>query len=462
MHLNQDLSSPDHTRNDAHMFDAFFEKYGLKTYLKQPNAFPLQHEVFPWGGWYESYNAGFRRLEDFWDRHLYNGQSSALSDNERSAEKKLGLAEFTNGNFLGEDSSYREYFQPGQLRYFPLPSLNTSTDFLQIREQIGAGVDTVLLRNGSYANRVYLRKVNDGINVNHHSVMTYLANRYPRKAAVYALASTTINDPNVLSDYHSKLIPKAISYSKGLLNYFFRGYLAVDATINNAGVVTLHITQTSLQDMQGGSFKLYYDDANGNRNLVPGFTSDYTGHLKSEGTGSPDGVQATFTPPSGNVKRYSLVFSSGVIGVNSLFNPLDSVDQPIASRSFVLLWFQVSCDDASTRLNISDFHCFDGYDYNQGSSAEGELVSGDLWMAASTWYETRGEFAVQVASDKNGVPDHTVNCTLKTFFNSPITAITTHNFSIMALQGPGSNPDPPYYFYRPLIVIDGEYNLQEF
>src|SRR5581483_7613028 len=124
LHLNQDTSQPDHVRNDAHYSKRWIENYGLNTYREQPDAFPTMNT----GGWQWWNNNGFTKLKDFWDRGIYNGNASAL-DADANNGPLLGLAEFSNGNFLGEDAVYAEYLRPGNIHYFPYPSRDKSTDF---------------------------------------------------------------------------------------------------------------------------------------------------------------------------------------------------------------------------------------------------------------------------------------------------------------------------------------------
>jgi hypothetical protein len=75
LHLNQDLSQPDHVRNDEHSTDdhRFIENYGYKTYLqnawKSPTSWASMFPLRPRGWEYWRTN-GFVTLLDFWDRNL--------------------------------------------------------------------------------------------------------------------------------------------------------------------------------------------------------------------------------------------------------------------------------------------------------------------------------------------------------------------------------------------------------
>lgn len=466
IHLNQDLAQPDHTRNDNHAQRHWIEKYGQDTYLKcTPEElkirFPLRgHGRYPWR------QAAFQKLEDFWDRHTYNGSAKALNDDAPSLaylpdevpQNQLGLAEFSNGNFLGEDSLYKEYFAYTDQHYFPLPSLQSSTD---LRATVHAAGGTKLrgryvkveyLKNGVAGNRVFSRKIADGIPVVHHSVLTYTGVRIPISlSSLVVQLSSTIRSPNVLGDFHSILIPKAIEYSSGILDYFFRGFIVLDATISNTGRCTITVWNNSYQDLTGGQFSLYYDESNGNRNPVPGFACDYPGRLNdSFSPNDPHSFTCSFNPPSGDVARYTLVYSGGTIGVGGDGKALDPVDASIANAvcSFVLIWYQVSANDPGAAIYISQLHVDPwGYGDNNGPPDPG-LRSGEYWGSVSTdTTDTRGEYDVKLASDRN------VTCTLKRFFNTPSAPVSTESINI----APGS-----WYSTSHRVTVDGEYNLKTY
>ncbi len=189
--------------------------------------------------------------------------------------------------------------------------------------------------DGGVGNRVYLRKIADGIRGGiRHSVLPYLVtmrlSSTPAITQTHSEGRPRINDPNVLNDYHSILIPKAIEYSAGILDYFFRGRLDVCMTPGPvAGPHSLTIVNRSGQGFQGGSFKLFWDDANGVRTAIapPAFNPVYGTSLPNNGS-----ITATFTPPAGNVSAYVLVYQ-GTIGANGSTPPapLDPVEYDVAA-----------------------------------------------------------------------------------------------------------------------------------
>src|SRR5882724_4664870 len=137
LHLNQDASQPDHVRNDNHKNEQhrYIENYGFENFQKMKSVWfaapPPERR-----GWPHWNSAGFTKLLDFWDRGLYVGNISALRNAlnaDATTGPQLGLAEFSNGNFLGEDAIYAEYFPASSpefgIHYFPFPKRNTGTQY---------------------------------------------------------------------------------------------------------------------------------------------------------------------------------------------------------------------------------------------------------------------------------------------------------------------------------------------
>jgi hypothetical protein len=284
IHLNQDLTVPAHVRNDNHglttqngPFETLImwtENYGRDHYSTQEvtEAFPLQTQHQGWSWWQNT--AKFQKLEDFWNRDLLssNGAVALTADADNYPGKEFGLSEFCNGNFISEDATYGELIKNGK-HFFQYPSLADTTEPNLIRLRWGAAetevkINTITLPNNKSGYRSYLSKTKSGIKVDHHSALNYGAVRNPGKLNTYQMhVMLTLNDPNVQQEYHEKLIPKAIEYSAGILDYFFRG--TMDATIfwggTNAPNFTNTVLNTSGQDFHGGTFFLLRDAIDGTR-----------------------------------------------------------------------------------------------------------------------------------------------------------------------------------------------------
>jgi len=204
---------------------------------------------------------------------MYAGGSAIALDNEATGlpANKLGLAEFSNGNFLGEDALYAEYFTTSDMHYFPFPSLVTSTTFPAVKNALAPYADVSYLKDGTPINRFYIEKGANGIRVPHHSVLLYMgvqgAGRRTGKA--HLKVASTINDPQVLQDYHSKLLPKAIEYSAGILDYCFRGQISTKITWDDlTSQYTLNVRNDSGEDFQGGTFNVLKEDPSQIRSSV--------------------------------------------------------------------------------------------------------------------------------------------------------------------------------------------------
>jgi hypothetical protein len=212
MHLLEDTTQPQHVRNEQHVFPSPtwlyryvdpwvspIEEYG-KNHVNQLNY--GDGSMLDWRG------AGFTKLEDFWDRHLYNVSSSTALDAAENCGTQLGLAEWCNGNFLGARHLYPEYFTEynsdgtKNISWYPYPSRNTSTDYLQRKSDLASGVHSLILKNGQQVQAIYLNKTGDGVTFPDHSRFDYFGAKFPRFGMI------TINDPNVLSNYHNIFIPK--------------------------------------------------------------------------------------------------------------------------------------------------------------------------------------------------------------------------------------------------------------
>ncbi|MDE3067553.1 MAG: hypothetical protein KGJ60_08375, partial [Verrucomicrobiota bacterium] len=203
----------------------------------------------------------------------------------------------------------------------------------QIQSDLAAGADTVYLQDGQVeGTAIYLKKVADGIPINHHSRLTYLAAEFPDKAQ-YLYTATSIHDANVLQDYHNILIPKAVEYSTGILDYFFRGSLTVTwEAATTQGQSKIQISNTSGQDFSGGQFHLFWDDLNDVRNEItsPNFSTTYSGTLANGAS-----IEATYVPPTSPITQYIVIYQGAITPPGNDPDPVeyDSGGNPIAIAS---------------------------------------------------------------------------------------------------------------------------------
>jgi hypothetical protein len=335
MHLIQDASSPQHVRNEQHLAKKWL---GLTLGWRSPIEIGLdkmsqaaQLANFS-GGMLDWKAAGFTKMEDFWNRHLYNGNAAVLTA-EANHGPKLGMAEWANGNFIGERHIYAEWMvttheerKPG---WYPYPSRDTSTNYEQVKR--GAGKKLLVLKDGTEVEGDYLSKIADGIKVTHHSRLKFLGAKQIK--GVEKAAMCTINDDKVVQDYHSKIIPKAIEYTAGLLDYFFRGQLeATVIDVNNDDSLLLRIKNKSGQNLYGGAFCLFYDTLGGTRTELTGanFVTTWT---SSSSLADNATITADFRLPEGVVvDKFTLVYKGSISGSTAL-DPIDA-GIAIAAKQF--------------------------------------------------------------------------------------------------------------------------------
>jgi len=246
MHLLQDMSVPLHTRNDVHILPIFglvgpktFETYTLKNkgsldYSSHPPNPILLTDPQP-----ESNYSNMVPISGLFDRNQYNG-GSIPSDNNF-----IGLAEYSNANFLTEDTMWT----------YQHPSLS-DTNYASID---WLNPETIDSEDGKTDNRIYIKKT-QGEQIDHFAAIDYFTLEYYEHLDI--IYSPFLLDEECWKEYASKLIPRAVGYSARLLNYFFRGEIdMVPDEENGDGYI---IKNNSDEDLEG-TFSLYYDNESDER-----------------------------------------------------------------------------------------------------------------------------------------------------------------------------------------------------
>lgn len=236
LHLLQDMAVPAHVRND------FSQGH--------TDIFPDSQST-PWrwfGNWFENYvkknnsatwfneSAGGVlndiSLTNFWDTEEYDG-SVPITD-----ENMLGLAEYTNLNFVSAYTIFKEYTFPGE------SSTNIEEYLLgNLEPEIVEGED------GEIRKMYYFSKIQHGEEIDHFLIPSYFSKDMAGISG--GIERTYRLDERCFNDYAALLIPRAIGYSAGLLNYFFRGKLSTDNVnfqINGSGDIvglTVEVKNTS-------------------------------------------------------------------------------------------------------------------------------------------------------------------------------------------------------------------------
>lgn len=280
-HLIQDAASPAHTRNDAHLsYNGIGDPDGFHAWAERPENLALIAAGL-------SFDPAILGLSPNPLAPIPIARIIDTEDYRKTAVPKaglnLGMAEYSNANFFSDDTAFTD---------FPFPAM--SSVVLDPPET---------LPNGK--KRRYFHKVRDGEIVNHLAFPSALYDFLPTSLAFL----TTGLDDRVFQDYGSLLLSRAVGYSAGLINYFFRGKIDM---VPVADTCCSFQIQNQTDEPMSGTFTVYYDDVDGNRRAVTG--AAWTLPIAAQSLSTP----VVFTPPQlGNITpanpdQYLLVFKGSL------------------------------------------------------------------------------------------------------------------------------------------------------
>jgi hypothetical protein len=201
MHLVADLASPPHTRDDMHPLGDSFE-----TFMGEDESRIAGFSAFDPSLLRTAVDDDVAKLPiaRLWDNDAYTGANPP----DDSTGPRFGLAEFTSANFFSDDTITRRAFSDPDL---PLPAL----------DRLVEGPTDVYPPTGEL--RRYLSKPGDGVPVTHMVAEGLFFKWTPPFIAFHTL------DDLVFADYATHLLPRAIGYASGVLQYFFRGRMQIFA-----------------------------------------------------------------------------------------------------------------------------------------------------------------------------------------------------------------------------------------
>ena len=304
-HLIQDASVPAHTRNDAH---PSIPVPFLGTFI------PLNPD------WYEDWVENTReKNRDLFDELLAlpprRPLKGVLRSNDPAAPVAIaglldadqvnmddpappvlgpaesGIAEFTNLNFLSRDTIFGNGFSR--------PSV----------DDLGAGFAEP--ERGGF--QLYFPKVLAGttiVEIPHFLAEGALARHLKQVDPTISTAAIWHMTPLVHRDYARELIPRAIGYSAALIDYFFRGRLDVDVSIDPADPSLVRLTGTngSPDALAEGRLTLYADTTTGSRVQATGIDPSSVANVAA---GDP--LPATRFQPPADAERFVAVYQ-GALG----------------------------------------------------------------------------------------------------------------------------------------------------
>lgn len=252
LHLIEDGAQPAHMRDDfeSHLkfigfesidprrwFGSKYEHY-IKTHADLvTNAIP---SVLP----------SFTRLTDFWDTDQYTGQDPSILDSY-----SLGITEFTNANYFSDETIPNNNPTPEHI--FPYPQVNSTNT--QICEDYAPG-STELRKYISRKDKGDCPPLSETRTADHFATPSLLNEDYLITNENISTLKLWLDD-NVYNTYATELLPRAVGYSASLLNYFFRGQLAVVPVDSN----NVKIQNLSKDTLNSGTIELYYDNTQNER-----------------------------------------------------------------------------------------------------------------------------------------------------------------------------------------------------
>lgn len=262
-HLVEDMASPEHVRLDQHLFPP--SEYEIITGNVIKNI-PIQD--------YNYHPIDLNIMQSA--RHFFSNRIDMT-----------GLSDFTNSNFISVDTNFVKLsdgsLAPGYKYQLPLPNQNThvADAAVELGPQFHGTIEYIS-SNGfdGYAAAA-------GFNANFTNTRASVFNLYSYEFydRVLDLNRTWYElgfgiNVKTIESAHDYLLKRAVSYSTGLINYFFRGHVEVRNPKmfhrnedNNNTSVTFTIKNTTSEHNPGGApfsfkdgdFNLYYDTLAGKR-----------------------------------------------------------------------------------------------------------------------------------------------------------------------------------------------------
>lgn len=293
VHLIQDAAQPQHTRDDPHPPLSAGSAYEKIT-NNNVNTLP-----------YTGYSSV--RLDsaaDYW----HTGPNDA---------RDRGMAEYSNRGFVTTGTNFRIVGnQVVTANGLPAPAFDPSkVTPVDIRSLIpGTTLTGTLYFYGNTVVDTYdPTKTKDNKFATTRSIFDADLQQYLPAAPGDDRGLFTLNRFNFLNA-HEFLIPRAVGYSAGLIDYFFRGKIDFEPDPSDASRALVHNLGTEPME---GTFTLYYDGVDGVRYPVPGgqwTTSAYAagGTLPAGGTMSVPGVVPPTAPAPQTAGEYMLVFTGSM------------------------------------------------------------------------------------------------------------------------------------------------------
>lgn len=308
-HLIQDMAVPAHTRNDflSHLSFCVPRFTSIDRWCE--NLFERfvrrNREVVDAAAAFPAVTFDAQPPTRFWDIDQYTGGNPA-------ADAVQGLAEYSNGNFASDNTIFTDSLSANDPHAFPYPR-SSSTDLSALVQQSFTVARLVVGEDRIVDRGLYVAKITDGETMDFFAKATYLTRDLIDTVPESVLRLAFQLDDRVHREYAAKLLPRAIGYTRGLFEYFFRGRLDVDvaqADPSDPAIVRIQGTNMAREGLINGTLTLYADDPDGMRTAVAAVDATPTFNVTAD-AGGP--VQSTRFRLSDNAERLVAVYK-GTLG----------------------------------------------------------------------------------------------------------------------------------------------------
>jgi hypothetical protein len=321
IHHIQDIGQPQHVRNDIHCSDPIVcGTLELATGLDilEPSEF-------------ESYSDGFltvQKIAELYSNSIYGGTghrfffatSLLLPAGIRTPRDflvgSLGMATFTSNNFLSVDTNYVDSVS------VPLSSIfQIDPDPQSPHSQPNAGAAAPLFQRSFSGPQVtgnmyfFRNSVSDGFTqqtfqIDEFSTFSVFDDELVRNGFDPLLAQNRFT----FEATYPVLVPRIVAFSAGLLDYFFRGRIAVQAL----SALQYRVVNNSSEAMTNGKLHLVIEDAQGRRNIEQTYLNVT---IAANGGFYPIGIDfnqvaANLDPPLSGIARAFFVYE-GSLGLET-------------------------------------------------------------------------------------------------------------------------------------------------
>jgi hypothetical protein len=237
VHLVQDMAVPAHVRNDSHVRDMGMYNYLFKLKHFETWAMKENEKIKLFAAQYNTakhkptvdmirsiQNGELSPTTQFFDTDQYTGSTPPPI----VADLTWGLSEYTNANFVSDDTIFTDTFSSSDLKYFPYPRYNPSC-YQVVTEVIGANPE-----GGSIVEE-YIKRTCDGEKIDKFLAFNPSHNLF---ASSTGDRSSFFIDHAVYEAHAKELVPRAVGYSVALIDYFFRGTIEISLSEDDVYAVT--------------------------------------------------------------------------------------------------------------------------------------------------------------------------------------------------------------------------------